>query len=1199
MHLSRLRLVGFKSFPQGVELSFEPGITAIVGPNGCGKSNIADAIRWVLGEQGHRILRAERMEDVIFHGNGTSQAQGMAEVSLTISGHQAQLPTEFSEINITRRLFRSGESQYLLNGAPCLLRDILNLFFDSGLGNTPYALIEQGSVASLLDSRAWEKKAMIEEAAGIMKYRVRRKAAVAKLEAAAQNLLRLQDIIREVEQQRNSLSRQAKKAREYEEARKRIEYLEGYLRVRDYEGAEIKLSRIAAALKERADERLSLAARIGQYESQLERERLHLLSLDGTFRETQQSVIRIQGEREKAKAQGEILTQEKEELTKREEKAQAHLVTLASQLAELQGAMSEGRGAIDSVRERVGSLSRTEEELLRATEDLSKEVARLGQSLEEKRREAIRAAALCSNLRNQRAALEKQSLKLNQQTRKIEAQQGARSSEQAELQDRLKGLEEKLQELARGFAELRSRQTQLTDDLASTLEEEKGSDAASSKLQRQVDELSSRLSSYQELQRTYSDYGEGARYLLQNRNASPPALSRPALLMAIGELLETQAGYERAIESLLGSELKGLVLKDVEEIHRIIQETEVLQKGGATFLPLSFFSDSAESKFPPAPSRPLASFPGILGRAIDFIRVEPQYQDLMRRLLDDSLVVEDLEVAMKVCRQPGRPRAIATLKGEVITSRGAIRLASDSISGLLVRQREMKDLSKKLWEAKEELEKAQTKREALGQHRRRLQESSESLATEEQILQIERVALEKDRSQVAMELKRADQQIEFLALEKASLEEENAQLEAELLSLAEEEREQESRQQRVEEETRDLQTSLESLRGQQRPIWERRESTAQELRLQEETKREREMHLARLEEQISSLLQGREQTGKELAAIRERRFRIEESLQEKEKILRDLSSQESEASAASKEIGKQREEKSSSVDKIQEEIGRLKRHSLEIDGALNHLQIERAQIEQDLVHLREGLTRSGVSGLAQARELYQEEGREVPQVEEELVRLKERCQRLEPVNMAALVDYEAFTKRYLFLRAQAEDLSSSAASLRQTISEIDKTTERLFGQAIGSINQHFREYCAALFGGGSAQIRLQNGRESSEGAEEAGVEIMVSLPGKHLAHLSLLSGGEKALAGLAFLMALFKYRPSPFCFLDEVDAPLDDANLERFLSLLGDLSQRHQFILITHNKKTMEAADCLYGVTMEEPGISKVVSVRWEGSRDR
>ncbi|MDH7499658.1 MAG: AAA family ATPase, partial [candidate division NC10 bacterium] len=692
MHLSRLRLVGFKSFPQGTDLSFEPGITAIVGPNGCGKSNLADAIRWVLGEQGHRILRAERMEDVIFHGNGTCQPQGMAEVSLTISDHEAELPTEFSEINITRRLFRSGESQYLLNGAPCLLRDILNLFLDSGLGNTPYALIEQGTVASVVDSRPWEKKAMIDEAAGIMKYKVRRKAAVAKLEAAGQNLLRLQDIIREVEQQRNSLSRQAKKAREYQEARRRIESLEGYLRLKDYQGAEIKLAQIEETLKERADEGISLTTQISHYQGRLEEEQLQLLSLEKTFQETQQSLIRIQGEKEKAKAQVEILTREKEELAKREEKAQVQLLTLTSQFAELREALSGGREEIDALREGIGSLLRREEEVGKEAEGLSQEISRISQSLEEKRREAIAAAALCSNVRNTRAALESQGRKLDQQIRKIEAQQEARSSERAELQERQNALEKTLQELGRRFAELGSRRAQAREDLASVQEEIRGSEIALSQCQRQVDELSSRLSSYQELQRSYSDYGEGARLLLQKRDGSPPGTFRPELLMAIGELLETQSGCERAIESLLGSEVKGLVVKDVEEIHRIIKETEVLQKGGATFLPLSFLPDSGEARTtPPARPRPLASLPGVLGQAIDLIRVEPPYQGLMRRLLGDSLVVEDLEVALQLCRQPKCPRVIATLKGEVITSWGVIRLASDSTSGLLLRQREIKD----------------------------------------------------------------------------------------------------------------------------------------------------------------------------------------------------------------------------------------------------------------------------------------------------------------------------------------------------------------------------------------------------------------------------------------------------------------------------------------------------------------------------
>jgi len=1200
MHLSHLRLVGFKSFPQETHISFEPGITAIVGPNGCGKSNIGDAIRWVLGEQGHRIIRAERMEDVIFNGNGTCQPLGMAEVSLTISGHEGELPTEFSEINITRRLFRSGESQYFLNGAPCLLRDILNLFLDSGLGSMPYALLEQGSVASVVDSKPGENKAMIDEAAGIMKYKLRRKVAIAKVQAAEQNLLRLGDIISEVEQQRNLLSRQAKKAREYEETRKRIEYLEANLRIQEYQDAETEFNEVARNLKEKTDERVSLVTRVGQYESQLVSEQLHLVSLQGFFQETQQSLYRIRGEMEKAQGQVEILLQEGEELREMEGKTRADLIFCASQVEQLQEAMAEERKRIQIAKEVVDSLSKKGEELRQQGEDLSRDITRLAQLGEEKRREAIRAAALCSNIRNQRIALENQSLKLCQQAKKLEAQQEETSSEIAKIREKDVRLEKRLEHLNRCFTECHSQRTQVAADLASTLKQEKETDIALMKLQRQVDEFSARLSSYEDLQKAHSEYGEGAQFLLQNRNSSNPSLPHMGLVMALSELLETTSGCERAIESLLGSELQGLVMESMEEIRRIIRGVEPLRKGGAIFLPLSFFSDSWGSKISSAPSERFLSLPGVVGWAIDLIKYEPRYEGLMKRLFPDSLVVEDLETAMEVCRQSRRPRTVATLRGEVITSWGAIRLPSDSSSGLLVRRREIKELSRKLKEARERLDQTQARKEVLLDRSRRLNERSDSLAKEEQVLQMEGVALEKDRNQTSMDLKRAGQQMEYLAMERSAIEEEDAQLKAGLLKLREEEREQEKLHLMYEEETRDLQASLEALKDRGKQILEKRESCAKDLRLQEEEEREKGMQLARMEEQVNSLLQRREQLDKELVEIQQRRSKVKGSLQEKEKILHDLSSQEAGVSDALLGIGKQREEASSRSARIQEELTPLKMQISEIDRALSDLQIKEAQIEQDIHHLRPGLSSSEFSDFAQLRQRYREERIKVSEAQEELLKLKERCRKLEPVNMAALVDYESLTKRYLFLNAQAEDLRGSASSLRRTISEINKTTERLFDEAFCSIDRSFAEYCTVLFGGGSARLRLRSSEEAGEGMEEeGGVEIMVSPPGKHLAHLNLLSGGEKALAGLAFLMALFRYRPSPFCLLDEVDAPLDDANVDRFLSLLKELSKRHQFILITHNKRTMEAAECLYGVTMEEPGISKVVSVKLDGNRGR
>jgi chromosome segregation protein len=1022
--------------------------------------------------------------------------------------------------------------------------------------------------------------------------------ALAKLESAEQNLLRLGDILSELEQQRNSLSKQAKRARAYEELRNRLEYVEGYLWVREYERAETELREVALGIEEKTDQRVSLLTRMGEQEGHLESERLSLLNLEAVFQETQQSLYRLRGEMEKAHAQIEIVGQEGEELKEREEKTRTELLSSISVTEQLERTIAEERRKLENISQEADQLFHEGEGLQQKGEGLLREITLLAQAVEERRREAIRAAALSSSQRNQRAALENQGLKLLQQKTRLQTQQEATSAEIQELGHKDLRLQERSADLVRSGSEWQAHRDQVTADLASSVEEGRSVDLAITQLQRRVDEVSTRLASYEELQRTYSDFGEGARLLLQDRSASSPSISPAKLLAALSELLEPSSGCEKAIEALLSFDLHGLVTDSLEDVRRMIGNLNLLEKGGAIFLPLSFSFDSAISETSGHSPDPASTPPGIVGRAIDLIEYDRRFHGLMRRLFADSLVAEDLETAMALMKEQERPRSIATLQGEVVTSWGAIRLPARSSSGLLIRRREIKDLSCKLEETKEELAREHSRKKTLEDQRQILQEKFEALEREGQKLQIDRVALEKDRGQLSVDFKRAQQQLDYLTTEGKAIEEENDQLKAELLRLAQDEEDQQTHQLKWEGETKDLQAQLDAQKGEHEQILEQREIVAKELRRQEEEQRDKGIQIARLEEQVHSLLQRRGQLEQESVEIQQKRSGIEASLQGKGETLDGLSSEEERVESALKEIGRQREQASSRIAMIQEEVSRVRRQLSEIEGALAGLEIKRAQIDQSLIHLKRDLSTSESADLGELRGQYQEEGMDSSQAEEELAKLRERIRRLEPVNMAALRDYEGLSKRYLFLNGQAEDLRCSVSSLRQTILEINRTSGRLFQEAFRSIDQTFGEYCTTLFGGGSAEIRLRSdeGEGEEEGApEEGGVEIMVSPPGKHLASLNLLSGGEKALAGLAFLMALFRYRPSPFCLLDEVDAPLDDANVERFLSLTKELSQRHQFILITHNKRTMEAARCLYGVTMEEPGISKVVSVHFDG----
>jgi chromosome segregation protein len=1191
MHLSSLTLVGFKSFPQKTQISFEPGITAVVGPNGCGKSNLCDAIRWVLGEQGYRSLRAERMEDIIFNGNGSHLPLGMAEVSLTISAHQNELPTLFGEITVTRRLFRSGESEYLLNGSPCLLRDILNLFLDSGLGNIPYALIEQGSLSSIIDCKPGERRAMIDEAAGIMKYRVRRRAANAKLEAAEQNLLRLEDIIREVRQQRDSLHRQAKKAKEYEEVRQKIEYLDGYLKWIQYREAQAETRRLAHRLEKKQEEALSLTIQIDQGNSQLEKERLHLLKLDSSLEETRASQYRLQAEVEKTSVQLEMMRQESRDATAAGEKLQAEIETGRSEIDQLQSGYAREKREGGTIERRLESILQRRKELQEKERSISQQLAQLTEALEEKRRDAIQAAAACSNLRNQRVSLENQKQRLAQQKDRLLAQLETTSSEKADLHDQEKRLLARLRDLVFRYGEWESKRAGVASAMASAKQEEGETDLDLSRLQRQVDESSSRLASLEDLQRSHEGYGEGARFLLEAQDPQDPECH--GLPLPLIDLLQVTSGFEKAIESLLDSELQGLVVEDLEEIRSHLRRLKAAGKGGATFLPLSLSCHSGSSEMEEEISRTASSLPGILRRAIDLIRCEPRYEGLMKRLFWDRWVAEDLETALRNFQEHQRPSATATLMGEVVTSRGTVRLPATS-SGLLVRRKEIEDLTQRLRGAEEELQRAQCRKEALGKELRGLEDESSALEKEGHSLQIEQVASEKDRDQLRIDLDKLGRREEYLGIEIRTAEEEIAQLEADSLANTEEERTCDGLRQAAEGGIREFQAALETLRTEHQEIVAEMVANQRELDSEEEKRGQSQMQIARLEEQIRAQTRRITEMERECLQIQQRRLRTQEMLQEKESPLSDLRRQEAGVEASLKETANRREEQLARVGKAEEELRQLKRQVSEMDETIHDLKIQKAQIDQSLHHLLQALSSETPADSLSMEDRYLEESMETSVAQEELLKDKEKCRRLEPVNMAALRDYEDLSKRYAFLGSQSEDLCRSVASLRQTIAEINKTTQRLFREAFQSINRNFQEHCTKLFGGGTAEIRLRGSEDGGE--EELGVDIMVSPPGKHLAHLDLFSGGEKAMAGLSFLMALFQYRPAPFCFLDEVDAPLDDANLGRFLSLLKGFSQRHQFILVTHNKKSMEAANSLYGVTMEEPGISKLVSVKFNGS---
>jgi chromosome segregation protein len=1192
MRLTRLSLFGFKSFAEKVEITLEPGITAIVGPNGCGKSNLSDGIRWALGEQSAKLLRGDRMDDLIFAGNSHRKPLGMAEVSLTFTDNYGDIPTDFHEVTITRRLYRSGESEYLLNHAPCRLRDITDLFLDSGLGGEPYALIEQGAISDIVSARRHERRLLIEEAAGIMTYKVRKKSALAKLESAEQNLLRVNDIIHEVERQRNSLKRQANKAERYRAFQERARQLKGF--VKFHEGQELRGQLDSAEHSERA----------AQHDVDTLQASLAVL-------DAQQESIRI---REMEHGQAKASCQERlYDAKSRLSRDEAELTHLRQTLEASMGRVEERRGHLGRLRERKAALAdqeaptRERDRLLSGElesqrshltmkvsmlRELEEAIAEKAGAIETHRRRLVQDAALLAEKRNHLSGLRERE-RLYRKQRDVATERCA----ELERQDRdLGSLEQEQRRFLAGVIDQLARLHAERDELTQqSLAEEFARDAIKPELDRLREEaarLSSRLASLIELSRNYEGYADGHRHLLQRKAAGDSHLA--GLKASLAELIEVPFSYERAIEALLGDALQALVIARADDAAQAIRMLAERGEGRATFL-LPPEGDPGRSLTPPLrqrmePVSPIRSEGRIAveGPAIDLIRCSTSDRPLLEVLLADGIIVRELSDALRLSRDLPPPFSIATLAGEMVTSRGIIAGGPGGGGGILSRRREISELQEQARQDHEHLRAVEASWEASSRRSAQLAESLESLSLRLDEVEIDRLKAEKALSHTSGERRRLGQQIEVLVYEAKSHGE-------------------------------DLRVLIEEIHGLESSLLgdEGRYAAAQTVlaRLEEEAtghQRGREdliRDIGELRIHLTSLQADRELLVRSLAGMKEEGDQIVREMEALQVELREedtsriqkettmLNLQERLAALAQEEEGLRQvviEQEEAHRQLIEEresadEKARALRQSLaQAQQALSSAAIRRAELRHMLALHEQAVRDDGIDEVEAIVTRLSEDGLSLDAATGELADLAAKIGELGGVNLAALDEYRELADRHLFLSAQSRDLEASARSLRAAIAEIQTTIQQRFSETLETVNGHLDGLWKRLFSGGEARLQMA---ALEPGEEDPGLEFAVRIPGKR-ATLNLLSGGEKALAALALLLALFQTRPSPFCLLDEVDAPLDDINAERFASLLKDMAANAQFILITHNKRTMEAADILYGVTMEEHGVSKLLSLR-------
>ena len=1217
MYLKSLEMLGFKSFAEA-RIEFPSGVTAIVGPNGSGKSNVVDAILWVLGEQSTKTLRSEKMEDVIFNGTEVRKPLGMAEVSLVISGldqavadGQSGLPgplAEYQDLMITRRLYRNGDSEYLINKTLCRLKDVRSILLDTRAGTKGHTVIAQGQIDQILNASPQDRRELIEETAGIVRYKKQKAEALRKLDATQQNLLRVRDIIAEVKKQLNSLERQARQARSYQVLQQEARVLEIQLLTNDYRRLRQTIVAIERELDTLSGQESERAAEEARFNAELERIRLAVTeagAVIGRHREDLSSVEQQQSQAltaaEVARHRGEMfdhqLIQAGQELDRlKREQAQAaadeaELIAVVARLGEELQEREQALSVCDQdmkglLHQRVMALQEEERGRLDVL-NLAVLVANTEQSL----------AQLASKMRE----ISERDGRLSREREEIQAQHDAAMDKRLVLEREREGAEQSAQDLRRQQLLL----TQQSDELIGQLAD---LDVRLSSQSEELAAVDSHLRALQGVLREDMGYGR------PGDEESTSLKMCQGVHDAVAEWLVVPAGLDRAVEAWLGERVRGWVVDHPQAASDAIAFLRGNDLGRGTFIPQSpRWNDPASESAPWWQA--IAGQAGIIGRAVDLVGVEGHKTAARDYLFDRVVFVETLNDAVSIWEEqrwtaPNGPTCV-TRAGEILDAAGVvIGGQSGSTGGLLQRRREVQELESRRSNLQSTVEATRGLRERVLAEGQALREEGRRVADVLRETEMRALALGKDAAGVQQSLGDLTQRIDNLmgdaqrgSLEVQRLEQETRSGEAQLAQWIAEKTGQEQALQAVR--VRLLQID-QNMQGLQQRLTEA-QVTVQGIRT---TRDHQGRGLDQLrQKQVETLgrietLSG--QAGTLQASIEEtRRERARQELQ-----CRELGQSAEQVKARLIDAQERQAQDMARAQELEKSLESVRRAVSFLRESRTGVEIRRAEARTQL-----GTVESTLSGTYQVdpasvdlsgasdslRDDASAAGGMEPapmddDVRQQLQKVRERLDRMGPINLAAISEHQELEERYKFLSTQEQDLSSSIASLKEIIQRINRTTKDMFASTFAELQEQFSVVFAKFFPGGRAELQLVEVPvdESAEGRgpQEPGVDIVAQPPGKRLKSITMLSGGEKTLTAMALLFASFLIRPTPFCVLDEIDAPLDEENIGRFTAVLRELAEDAQFMVITHNKRTMGIADSLFGVTMEEPGISKLVSVR-------
>ena len=1169
MKIKRLDILGFKSFVEKTSIDFESGITGIVGPNGCGKSNIVDAIRWCLGEQGAKNLRGRSMEDVIFSGSERRKPLSMAEVSLTFSNEDGSAPSRYrdlAEITVTRRLYRSGESEYLINKAVCRLLDIVELVMDTGVGARAYSIIEQGKIGQILSARPEERRFLIEEAAGISKFKARKKSALRKIDATRHNLERIGDILSEVRRQMAGLKRQAQKAERFRACREEIKALEVRFAQERYAElvaaitlAEERLREVECFLEEET-------LRLSECDTRLEEHRLLQDGEEADLQQIRTRILHLDAECRRLEQTLEFAAREQQQLVGRCEQLKAELQEGEAQLRKLEteredlGRESEELGQVLD-RERLGLTM--EESRIREFADQSRT---MDARMEEERHALFATITELSLLSSHQDEVARRLGDLDERERRNRSDAVSIHEQMGQKREHLEALQQTLQndhaEFSRLTAELDALRSQ-REQLQAQMEEY---DERLLVLREALSRKQSRLESLQELEKNLSGYSDGVRTLL----GDPVQAARFAGMAA--DFLDVPQALETAVEAATGERLQALLLNHAEDARAAVSSLQG-GAGRATFLL-------------PDVLPPLLSGPGEGIALAEQVGLRAGAPLAAANLLAGVYLVESLEPYLAEPLPAGI--LLVTRSGETLNFRGeyAGGVVSEPARGVLHKKREVAELSRDLVGEQALLAELQVVRERQRSEKGAVESRLQELGGYLHQVELRSLSGRKELERFHADLARLEERLEVLSFEEDQVHEERERLQAQHRQSTSRQGECTTRRQQLEQSLAELQDRTRNIR--------------RELAVQRDALTARKVALAASEERERNSRKRLEQLGQLHKDLELRRERAKLHLAEGDQRRTLLQEEQHQAAVRIELLHRKRAEEKTAEslalshceerrERIREQEALLKSLRERLDehqrrqSAL-HLKIRELAMEAEHVRSRcLELHRVDLDALSEPAAPL-----DVEAARRRLDDLRRQVEAMGEVNLMAIEQFEELDQRHQFLSSQQEDLRHSMEDLHKAIQKINRTTRSRFRDTFDQINAQFQTVFPRLFRGGRAELVLTDEQDLLE----TGVDIIVQPPGKKLQNISLLSGGEKALAATALIFSIFLIKPSPFCLLDEVDAPLDDANIGRFNEMILEMSHLSQFIIITHNKKTMEIADPLYGVTMEEPGISRIVSVR-------